>query len=77
MAVRQETRDNDVLSFDSVLRVTGLVLIVFSFILGLLFFFLPSACSFLGGLQFVFAFGLFLIGLGVFIAGKIMKPRAI
>ena len=61
---------------EDLLKMGGLFLILFSAIVGLpVVFFLPTGCSVVGGFMLVGFALLFLIGVGTYLSGVIMKKR--
>ncbi len=68
-----ERRDN---SGRNLLRLAGGFIAIFSVIMGMLVLFvIPGACSFLGGLELVVLFILFLLGGMAFAAGEVMSRK--
>jgi hypothetical protein len=59
------------------LSILGIVLAVFSVVVGLLVLFvIPGGCAFLGGLELVILAGLLLAGVFTWLAGRLVLRRA-
>lgn len=61
----------------SILRIAGAFTAIFSLVMGMLVLFvIPSACTFLGGLELLILTALFVFGVSAFLVGTILSRKS-
>ncbi len=60
----------------SILRIAGAFIAIFSVVVGMLVLFvIPSACTYLGGLELFILTALFVLGVSAFLVGTVLSRK--